>query len=149
MSAPRYTADSITDDALDELYANASKGWRRGDRWKKRAEELEDALTRIRALAPMLDGLDTLLATSSRDWGEYRVDAWLWAVLVGWDCEDDHEHDETCDNGAAMQEMADRHKWDDAAVDKARRYREAVRAMEHLPGLLADATQPTKETSTT
>lgn len=41
MSQPRYTADSITDDALDALYANASKGWRRGDIWKAKAVEIE------------------------------------------------------------------------------------------------------------
>ncbi|MFC8124679.1 hypothetical protein [Streptomyces sp. NPDC057302] len=37
----RYTASNIDDDALDALYENASKAWRRGDRWKKRAVEAE------------------------------------------------------------------------------------------------------------
>jgi hypothetical protein len=49
MSQPRHTADSITDDALDELYANASQGWRRGDRWKARALAAEAALERVHA----------------------------------------------------------------------------------------------------
>lgn len=49
----RHTASSITDDALDALYANANEGWRRGDRWKKRAEVAEAAVERVReALAP-------------------------------------------------------------------------------------------------
>lgn len=53
MNQPRYTADSINDDALDALYANASKGWRRGDEWKARAEQAEAALARVRdMLAP-------------------------------------------------------------------------------------------------
>jgi hypothetical protein len=78
-------------------------------------------------LAAALDGLDTLIATSSRDWGTYRVDAWLWAVLCGWDCEET-EHDATCTHGA-MEEMAERHGWDADTVAKARRYRAAVRAV--------------------
>jgi hypothetical protein len=78
-------------------------------------------------LARALDGLHTLIATSSRDWGQYRVDAWIWAVLCGWDCEQT-EHDDTCTHGA-LEEMQERHGWDDAAVAKARRYRSAVRAL--------------------
>lgn len=41
MTPKRYTASTINDDALDELYANASKGWRRGDIWKQKAKEIE------------------------------------------------------------------------------------------------------------
>ncbi|GAA3718007.1 hypothetical protein [Streptomyces tremellae] len=80
-------------------------------------------------LAPMFEGLYGLLVTSSREWGEYPVDAWLYAVLVGWDCETDHEHDDVCGGAAAMAEMAERHGWSDEAVAKARRYRATVRAV--------------------
>lgn len=51
MSKPRYTADTINDDALDELYENANEGWRRGDRWKERAEKAEAAIERAERLA--------------------------------------------------------------------------------------------------
>ncbi|NUS74968.1 MAG: hypothetical protein HOV70_02050 [Streptomyces sp.] len=51
MSKPRYTADTITDQALDELYENANKGWRRGDEWKKRALAAEAAIARADRLA--------------------------------------------------------------------------------------------------
>ncbi|MEW2161420.1 hypothetical protein AB0912_00185 [Streptomyces sp. NPDC007084] len=47
MSKPRKTADSITDDDLDDLYDNASRGWRRGDEWKKRALAAETAAERV------------------------------------------------------------------------------------------------------
>jgi hypothetical protein len=80
------------------------------------------------ALAPMFEGLTRLITTSSRDWSEYRVDAWLWAVLVGWDCEEAHTHDETCEGGS-LEEIAAMHGWDEAAIAKARRYRAAVRAV--------------------
>ena len=95
--------------------------------------ELRSENARLRAqlwtLAAALDGLHTLIATSSRDWGTYRVDAWLWAVLVGWDCEEQHEHDELCEDGAAMAEMQRMHGWNDEAVAKARRYRAAVHVL--------------------
>lgn len=51
----RHTADSITDDALDELYANANEGWRRGDRWKERALAAEAVLARITTWCDELD----------------------------------------------------------------------------------------------
>lgn len=51
MSKRRHTADSITDDALDKLYQNANRGWRRGDEWKKRALAAEAAVKRADRLA--------------------------------------------------------------------------------------------------
>ncbi|MFF4179652.1 hypothetical protein [Streptomyces sp. NPDC001750] len=99
------------------------------DQYRTRAKRAETALERVEPLAPMFEALHALLVTSSRDWGEYRVDAWLWAVLVGWGCNRQHEHDETCDADAAMTEMQQRHGWSDEAVAKARRYRAAVRAV--------------------
>ncbi|MET9734311.1 hypothetical protein ABZZ79_27835 [Streptomyces sp. NPDC006458] len=51
----RYTADSITDDALDQLYDNATRGWRRGDEWKARALKAEAAIARLTAWADELD----------------------------------------------------------------------------------------------
>lgn len=78
-------------------------------------------------LAAMLEGFGNLLATSSRDWGQYAPDAWLYAVILGWDCEET-EHDEACTHGA-MEEMQERHGWSDEAVAKARRYRAVVRTI--------------------
>ncbi|MFB9464506.1 hypothetical protein [Streptomyces cinereospinus] len=37
MTRHPHTASTITDDALAQLYDNANKGWRRGDRWKEQA----------------------------------------------------------------------------------------------------------------
>ncbi|MGW6741705.1 hypothetical protein ACWGDX_13420 [Streptomyces sp. NPDC055025] len=90
--------------------------------------ELEQARAERAVLAPMLDGLARLVATNSRDWGTDRVDAWLWAVICGWDCEE-AEHTDTCTHGA-MEEMAARHGWDEETVAKARRYRAVVRTVE-------------------
>jgi hypothetical protein len=51
----RYTASDITDDALDALYENANRGWRRGDEWKARAEKAEAALKRLTDWCDQLD----------------------------------------------------------------------------------------------
>lgn len=51
----RHTASTITDDALDALYENASRGWRRGDRWKARAEAAEAALHQVLGVAEVIE----------------------------------------------------------------------------------------------
>ncbi|MFD4547226.1 hypothetical protein [Streptomyces sp. NPDC058466] len=101
--------------ALDDAAAGSAVAGHTGDE------------TGRETLAAALDGLHTLIATSSRDWQTYRVDAWIWAVLCGWDCEQD-EHDDTCTHGA-LEETAAMHGWDADTVAKARRYRAAVRAL--------------------
>jgi len=62
MTERRYTADTINDDALDALYENANKGWRRGDIWKAKAFEIEAARDRavaaIERLTAWCDELD-------------------------------------------------------------------------------------------
>lgn len=88
----------------------------------------QEAQRMLDTLAPMFEGLTRLIATSSRDWSEYRVDAWLWAVLVGWECEHAGPHDEACLT-EVLEEVAAIHGWDEAAITKARRYRDAVRAI--------------------
>ena len=123
-----YTPDEAARQFWEALRQFAPRQFRRpSEAESARGKESEETL---RTLAPMFEGLQRLLATSSRDWGEYRVDAWLWAVLLGWDCEED-VHNETCVHGI-MAEMQQVHGWDDAAVAKARRYRAAVRAVEAL-----------------
>jgi hypothetical protein len=80
--------------------------------------------------APLIEVFESLarvLTSSSRDWGEYWADAWLYGVLVGWGCEDAHGHDDVCGGDAAMRGMAAKHRWDDETVARLRRYREAAR----------------------
>jgi hypothetical protein len=51
----RHTASTITDGALDTLYENANRGWRRGDEWKARAEAAEAALGRVVYAAEVIE----------------------------------------------------------------------------------------------
>jgi hypothetical protein len=78
-------------------------------------------------LPEVFESLDRVLTTSSRDWGEYWADAWLYGVLVGWDCEERHEHDDVCGGDAAMRGLAQQHGWSEETVARLRRYRETVR----------------------
>lgn len=80
-----------------------------------------------------------MLATSSRDWGADRGDAWLWGLLCGWDCEDhpDGNHDDLCADGAAMDMVAALHNWTPHDVARLREYRTAIRSLRELT-----ATQP-------
>ncbi|MFZ4137029.1 hypothetical protein [Streptomyces koyangensis] len=91
------------------------------------ARTAEQTVDDRQTLAAALSGLETLIVTSSRDWGTYRVDAWIWAVLVGWDCEED-QHNASCSH-EALEEVAAVHGWTDDTVAKARRYRTAVRRL--------------------
>lgn len=55
MTPKRHTASTITDDALDALYDNANRGWRRGDEWKQRALAAEAALTNVLYVAEVIE----------------------------------------------------------------------------------------------
>jgi hypothetical protein len=86
-------------------------------------------------LRAALDSLSTCVAGSATDFSTYRRDAWLYGIILGWDCEDAwddpaHEHDDICGGDAPMRAVAARHGWDDAAVARLRRYRLAYATAE-------------------
>lgn len=78
-------------------------------------------------LAHALTALADVLATDSRDWGRTRGDAWLYGVLVGWDCEDDHDHEQEHCEGGALDEVAEEHGWNAAQRTRLRELRQAIR----------------------
>lgn len=57
-----------------------------------------------------LHSLENALCFSSRDWSRYRVDAWIYGIIVGWSDE-------------SLEELAPIHGWcpDTVAKLKARR----------------------------
>jgi hypothetical protein len=57
-----------------------------------------------------IEAMRTWLATDPRDWSRDRTDARLWAVLHGWDGEEDGDE-------AAWPEVALRHGWDERYVE--------------------------------
>ena len=77
-------------------------------------------------LREALYSLGSTVACSATDFGQYYRDSWLYGIVCGWDCEEDHEHGDTCD--AAMREVATRHRWTGADLERLRRYRRAFAA---------------------
>jgi hypothetical protein len=70
----------------------------------------------VPALLGVKDSLEALRARitlDSRDWSADKLDAWLWAVLVGWNCENTdpaHVHDDIdCNGDQGLWNMARQH----------------------------------------
>ena len=84
--------------------------------------ELPDELS----IRVTLSTLSRYRATDSRDWGQAAGDALLWAVLIGWDCEEEHEHDDVMCSTGAFQEIAERHRWSPDWAQIVRQMRRAV-----------------------
>lgn len=76
-------------------------------------------------LRAALDSLVSCVAGSAADFSQYYRDSWLYGIILGWDCGEDHEHDDTCGGDAPMLEVAARHRWDGATVERLRGYRRA------------------------
>lgn len=98
----RHTVDTITDDALDTLY------------------------DQLAAAREALNSVHRTMAHDSRDWALNRRDAWLYAILIGWTCEDDHPHDDDCMGDDPLTETAARHRWDEDTVARLHTYRAAI-----------------------
>lgn len=64
-----------------------------------------------------LHALRNTLAFGSADWGEDRSTAWMYGIVVGWD-DDEPEPGET--GREAMDELARRHRWSPAQVERLR-----------------------------
>ncbi|MFD7980242.1 hypothetical protein [Streptomyces sp. NPDC059071] len=92
--------------------------------WKEQHQLLADQATLGARVHNALLSVRRRMATSSRDWGAHHGDAWLYALLIGWDCEQEHEH--TGDCPALLDEMAAQHGWSANLVAVARKHRAAL-----------------------
>jgi hypothetical protein len=75
-----------------------------------------------------LRSITSRITTSARDFSAYETDAWVYGIAVGWDCEEDHDHDDICGGTAAMADLVARHGWDETAVARLRAHRRAYAA---------------------
>jgi hypothetical protein len=73
-----------------------------------------------------IEAVRRMMATNVRDWGLDRGDAFLWALFLGWDDEDNPDE-------SAMGEVAERHGWDSAQVSRLRRFHAALEAIAPSP----------------
>ncbi len=95
-------------------------------------------MTEKEPLRDALGAITRAMATNVRDWGADRLDAFLWGVLLGWDCEEQHDHAaDFCEVGA-MDVIAARHGWDARQVERVRSFRRAVLAAAE-PGCPSEA----------
>lgn len=74
-----------------------------------------------------LAALRLALTTDSRDWSLGRGDAWIYGILVGWDCEEVHDHEYEFCAGGALGSVAERHGWTAATVSQLKDLRRAIR----------------------
>lgn len=105
-----------TEDTLTELYDRL---------WDAEADyqELRDfarncfslysiAVPALLGAKTALEALRTRITLDSRDWAADKLDALLWAVLVGWNCENKdagHVHDDDCDGDQGLWRIAAHH----------------------------------------
>lgn len=84
-----------------------------------------------------------IMTCHSRDWSLDAADAWLYALLVGWDCEiaehADGSHDPIdCGGPNHLENFAERFGWTEGGIAKLRAQRQAIAAL--------DTPTPTEET---
>jgi hypothetical protein len=68
----------------------------------------------LRPIGEVLDSLRAVIVTDPRDWSIDRRDAWIYAIVCGWD--------------EVLTEVARRHRWDDATIARLQRYAQMVAA---------------------
>lgn len=109
----------------------------------------QEAENRARALEKERDAARTAVSSagdavafSPRDWGVDHRDAWIYGILLGWSCEEDHDHDDVCGGDTALTEMAERHRWDAATVAKLREHRAALASHGQTHGHYEDQPRP-------
>lgn len=85
-------------------------------------------------LLQALTSLAEMFTFTSRDNSLDRCDAWAYGIVVGWDCEEVHEHDDICGGTSAMDTLAHLHGWPEERCQQLRSYRTAFKQLnEQLP----------------
>lgn len=143
-----------TDDTLTELYNRLEDAEYERNELRDMARDcvaaygtVAPALTAAQAVFGMLRDR---MAVSVRDWEADKLDAWLYAILVGWDCEDttpSHIHNATdCAGVEGLANVARKLGIDPEQSVRARYLRRnVVHAMTTAPAPIADGTTNTTE----
>ncbi|KFG02583.1 hypothetical protein IQ62_01125 [Streptomyces scabiei] len=139
-----------TEDTLTELYDRLEDAEHERNELRDFAR---DCLTAYQTSAPPLNGVRASLKalrervrTSSRDWDASELDAWLYGVLVGWGCRQNHTHDDQeCGGRDVHWQVARRHGWD---MGDAIRVHQLCWWIEHALETAPSETTPTAEETT-
>lgn len=78
-------------------------------------------------LGKALESMHDVIVFDARDWSLDRHDAWLYAILVGWEQEDTDDPTDIREPGV-LEQVAARHGWSAATIARIRRMRAAVKA---------------------
>ncbi|MFB7592328.1 hypothetical protein [Streptomyces sp. NPDC056169] len=129
---PRVPLAEHTQQTLDELYdrvqeadayyaeaQHVAQAMYRA--WNEQRTALTEGATVAAGVHNTLLVLRIRLANSSRDWAQNSDDAWMYAVLYGWDCEQQHDHTPTCPK--LLNEVATKHGWTPDRVERIRKHR--------------------------
>lgn len=85
-------------------------------------------------LTELFRGLNRAVGGTSgengRDWNADYIDTWLFALFVGWDCEEDHIHDPDC---YALSEVAQKWGWTPVRTEWTRAFRRLIASMQKRP----------------
>lgn len=142
----RHTVDSITSDHLDALYARIETLEHVAAGNKRHVQaivpELEQAWAAIKRVREAIGSLQRTVAHDPRDWGQDKRDAWIWGIVCGWECEEQHDHDAVCGRNSALREVAARHQWANEDVDRLKTYRRALAALDKAAPAATEATEP-------
>lgn len=65
-----------------------------------------------------VDEIESLVAFTSRDMSEHKLEAWLYGIVLGWDTDPEDLADEGATN--AMDDVAKRHGWSHSKVERLR-----------------------------
>ena len=129
----RTPLPDLTPEALEELYDrlwDAEAGYTECREVARACMLAYDALRNTHLnLYAALAALRRTMAMDPRDWAQDRRDAFLWALLVGWHCEQQHDHDDLCGGDAALLEAAAKHQWTNDMQRRIRIFRSALAAI--------------------
>ncbi|RSS37458.1 hypothetical protein [Streptomyces sp. WAC08241] len=125
----------LTADQLEALYERAEDAEADAAEARQVAQEfyrslsehraiLTEAATRGARVHNALLSLRHRVRHLDRDWAQNADDAAIYALLIGWDCEQQHQH--TGDCPAAMDGIAEKHRWHPGVVQALRRHRTAL-----------------------
>ncbi|MFE3123707.1 hypothetical protein ACFXHD_09830 [Streptomyces hydrogenans] len=93
------------------------------------AEQAGKDQATIARVREALESVHRAMVHDPRDWGRYKRDAWTYGVIVGWECEEHHEHDDICFGAEPLAKIIRQHGWLPADVARLKAYRTAIHAL--------------------
>ncbi|MFE7547080.1 hypothetical protein [Streptomyces gardneri] len=104
--------DATLEELYDRLWDAESDGTEARDVARTSLRAYSQAVPALLGAKTSLEALRQRITLDSRDWTNDKTDAWLWAILVGANCENtdpDHTHNEDCAGDQALWDLGRQH----------------------------------------